>query len=274
MGIEAQRPTLDTDVDELAEMIEGQRIEGRAAVIAARRQHIRDMARCEDCGSTERECRANRGKDPTAPPWFGCCFRVLVGVPCRHREDPDALRVLLDEAEAGGRIRTVAEVDPPPVLGPHPVTTTWLLEQDTWWYPHRRPAVRVAEMDKPWRLNAARFLERCAATLEAADGMRDIWSDAPDEVWTSLTHRDPLDRLREQPLMRALRRGLPDGGRKLRLLEARAVHWNTCPMRLAHPAKTDRCLCLREGRRVVGATNDPATVRAAQRRFTESAERD
>lgn len=156
-------------------------------------------------------------------------------------------------------IRTVAEIDPPPVLGPRPVTTAWLLEQDEWWYPHRRPAVRIAEMDKPWRLNTARLLERHAVLLEAADSARSFWADARDNVWVSFAHRNPLDWLREQPLLRALRRGLPDGGRKLRLLEARAVHWSTCPMRLAHPTRTDRCLCLRDGRRVVGATNDPAT---------------
>lgn len=257
--------------DDFNETIEEQRIEGRATVIAARRQHIRDTARCRDCGATAKACRENNTGDQEGPGTLCCWSGRHV-----HDEDKRAITALLDEVEAGGHIRTVAEVDSPPVLGPRPITMTWLLEQDTWWYPHRRPAVRVAEMDKPWRFNTARFLERRAAALASAEE----WSallfvaafGAPDDI--DLTIGDPLKWLHEQPLLRALRRGLPDGGRKLRLLEARAVHWNTCPMRLAHPARTDHCLCLRSGGRVVGATNDPATttaiVRAAEPEFRNS----
>jgi hypothetical protein len=46
------------------------------------------------------------------------------------------------------------------------------------------------------------------------------------------------------------------------MLAARAVHWHTCPMRKAHPAPSAHCLCIREGGRIVGATNDQAEVAA------------
>jgi hypothetical protein len=182
---------------------------------------------------------------------------------------------------AAGEVRTVAEVYPPPVQGPRLPDYDWLLHQNTWWYPYRRPAVRIAEMDKPWRFNTARFIERRAAELHGIVGMR-YMGDAPDEVWHAWEQeqQDPVGWLRRTPLLRALRKGLPTGGAKLRALEARAVHWNTCPMRLAHPASGDRCVCIREdvdpcdctydhadcphlatggdrSGRVIGATNDP-----------------
>lgn len=167
------------------------------------------------------------------------------------------LAELVAEIETG-EVRTVAEVYPPPVQGPRLPGYDWLLHQDTWWYPYRRPAVRIAEMDKPWRFNTARFIERRAAELHGTVGMR-YMHNAPDEVWHAweAEHRDSGGWLRRTPLLRALRRGLPTGGAKLKALEARALHWSTCPMRLARPAPLDVCMCVREGGRVIGATNDP-----------------
>lgn len=233
--------------------------------IQARRQHIHDLARCESCGADRKTCDYLRrtNTDPTAPPWLGCCAQFSTMVPCRHRDSREMLDQLLREV-ADGYVRTVDEAYPPPVLGPHWVSMTWLLEQDEWWYPQLpRGPVRIAEMDKPWRWNVARFLERRAPRLERADAARGIWADAPDDVWVSLEQRTAQEFIEETPLYRALTRGLPPvDSRRGRLLAARAVHWHTCPMRLAHPAPSDHCLCIRQGDRVIGASNDPATVRA------------
>lgn len=79
-------------------------------LIKARRKAIEDAAPCQGCGSTLASCKANRGKDPTAPPWFGCCARgtSLMGR-CLHRPDPAALQVLLREIEDGA-VRSVEEM--------------------------------------------------------------------------------------------------------------------------------------------------------------------
>lgn len=157
--------------------------------------------------------------------------------------------------ERGERIRVTRT----PVQGPNLPDYGWLLDQKEWWYPHRRPAVRVASMDKPHRFNVAQFLERKAAGLHMSVGMR-YMHNAPDDVWASFESENPVTWLRKTPLMRALRKGLPGGGAKLRALQARAVHWSTCPMRLAHPGAWDRCVCVRDGTgRTVGTLNDPAT---------------
>lgn len=79
-------------------------------VITERRKAIEDAAPCEGCGSTLASCKANRGKDPTAPPWFGCCARGLaLSMPCYHRPDPSAFRALLKEIESG-EVRPVEDV--------------------------------------------------------------------------------------------------------------------------------------------------------------------
>lgn len=78
-------------------------------VIAERRKAIEQAAPCVGCGSTLASCKANRGKDPTAPPWFGCCARGLDMRPCDHRPDPAALTALLKEIE-GGEVRPVEDV--------------------------------------------------------------------------------------------------------------------------------------------------------------------
>jgi len=229
-----------------------------AEAIKARRQHIADAAPCRECGTPFAACQADAVRThPEHPDWpeARCCT-----LHCHHVQDTRALGALVDEIAAGA-VRTMAEAYPPPVLGPNRPSWTWLLEQDEWWYPLGRPAVRIASMDKPWRWNVARFIERKAARLEGADRWRGIWADAPDEVMADLERRTPAEFLREQPLYRALIRTLPDPRcARGRRLAARAVHWSTCPMRLAHPGKLDRCVCIREGGRIVGATNDPATV--------------
>lgn len=79
-------------------------------VITERRQAIEQDAPCDGCGSTLASCKASRGKDPTAPPWFGCCARgLLLDVPCYHIPSSAALADLLKEIETG-TVRTVEDV--------------------------------------------------------------------------------------------------------------------------------------------------------------------
>lgn len=78
-------------------------------LIRERRRHIRDMARCDNCGSTFISCLAARGKDPEAPPWFGCCASGPYMDPCHHTPDRQAFNTLLDEVETG-EIRSLDQV--------------------------------------------------------------------------------------------------------------------------------------------------------------------
>lgn len=214
-----------------------------ADIIRARRRHIEDNAKCDGCGSTLAACRSQRGQDPTAPPWLGCCARgVHLLQPCRHVADPSALRMLLDEAEAG-HVRTVEEAYPAPVQGPRRVTMSWLLHQGDVWQPKDRPLVRIADMDAEWRYNTAQWLERYAERL----ALSEQWSmamlaagplgpsgDAACDAFDSAIDAmgvDPLGWLRSTPLYRALVKGLPTKRKKLARLAERARHWSTCPAR-------------------------------------------
>lgn len=96
------------------------------------------------------------------------------------------------------------------------------------------------------------------------DMARDAFDRELDEM-----QEHPITWLRGTPLLRALLKGLPHRGRKLDDLIERASHWHTCPMRLPRekrprgPHDTDPlCVCVVEGGRTVGATNDPKTVTA------------
>ena len=70
-------------------------------LVKARRREIQENARCEGCGATLAACKAQRGKDPAAPPWFGCCARTLAMIPCNHVIDTRAALALLKEIERG-----------------------------------------------------------------------------------------------------------------------------------------------------------------------------
>lgn len=212
-----------------------------SATIEERREHIRLSAPCTSCGATLGECeRLKKDRaDQTAPEWLGCCAVGLDFRPCVHREDSRALSALLAEV-ADGEVRTVEEANPAPVQGPRLPGMDWLLWQNTWWYPKRRPAIRIAEMDKTHRYNTANFLERQAFTIVRGQSWSmacgpqpsgDMASDAFEAELDGMD-RDPAGWLRDTPLLRALRRGLPTGGLKLKRLAERARHWHTCPMRL------------------------------------------
>src|ERR1041384_1638007 len=147
----------------------------RSKVIAARRQHIEDTAKCVDCGTDQKTCRT-LGAGQSGPDAL-CCWS---GRGHEHKRDQKALDALLDEVASGGPVRIVAKVDPPPVLGPLLPSYRWLLHQDEWWYPHRRPALRIADMEKPHRYNTARYIERRAAQLADIE-FRDMaaWAASP-----------------------------------------------------------------------------------------------
>lgn len=237
--------------------------------VRERRQHITDLARCVDCGANAATCRTFR-KDGPGPEGL-CCWSGRH----EHRPDQRLLDELLREVTAG-KVRTVDEVNPAPVQGPKLPSYGWLLWQNEWWYPYRRPAIRIAEMEKTHRYNTANFLERKAGRLVRAQEMSMILSpfqpggdmacDAFDRELDVMRER-PVEWLRGTPLLVALRKGLPHRGRKLDDLAERASHWHTCPLRLPRekrprgPHDTDPlCTCVSDGSRVIGATNDPNPV--------------
>jgi hypothetical protein len=187
-------------------------------IIAARRQAIQDDAHCEGCGSTLAACKANQGKDPTAPPWFGCCARgVGLDIPCNHVPDAGALFALLAEIESG-TVRTVEEATPKPAKGG--ITWDWYLDQGEQWKPNGKPMVAIADMDPEWRFNASRWLERNAEKI-ASD------LDRASEARLG----DPHGWIRTTALYRALVADLPDCSIALDVIADRARHWSTCPAR-------------------------------------------
>jgi hypothetical protein len=192
-------------------------------LVAARREYIRNNAPCVGCGATRAACEAHRGKDPTAPPWFGCCARGTDMAPCHHPEDLAALSELLDEIEAG-HVRTVEEATPKP--RDRGMSWSWYFDQGEQWKPNGKPMVAVVDMDPEWRLNASRFLERNAAGYAAKCSLDAVAAD-------------PVTWIRTTALYRALVAGLPTSPDETDKLAARARHWSTCPAR----SGSDECRC-------------------------------
>jgi hypothetical protein len=219
-------------------------------IIAARRKHIRDSAPCEGCGTTLADCEAQRGKDPTAPPWFGCCARgVGLDIPCNHVPDAGALFALLAEIESG-TVRTVEEATPKPTKGG--IAWDWYLDQGEQWKPNGKPMVQVADMDPEWRFNASRWLERNAVKI------------APKCTLNRGAERqaaDPVEWIRTTALYRALVADLPNCSVALEAIAERARHWSTCPARTgggdcrceAIAAQCQRC---RDGHRCLICNGD------------------
>ena len=216
-----------------------------AQTIEERRQHIADLARCRDCGTDAATCRDDATGDASGPGSL-CCWSGSHG----HIEDPRMLDQLMKEIMAG-EVRTVAEAYPPPTLGPRMVDFHWLIWQNTWWYPYRRPALRVAEMDRAHRYSTANWLGRRAWGIVSGQEMRMVLSFQPSGDMACDAFERELDEMREDPvgyldstpLMVALRKGLPTGGRKLAALAERARHWSTCPMRLKREQRNARDIC-------------------------------
>jgi hypothetical protein len=219
-------------------------------IIAARRQAIQDSAPCDGCGSTLAACKANQGKDPTAPPWFGCCARgVGLDIPCNHVPDAGALLALLVEIESG-TVRTVEEATPKPAKGG--IAWDRYLDQGVQWKPNGRPMAAVTDMDPEWRFNASRWLERNAAKI------------APKCTLDRGAERqaaDPVEWIRTTALYRALVADLPNCSVALDAIAERARHWSTCPARTgggdcrceAIAAQCQRC---RDGHRCLICNGD------------------
>jgi hypothetical protein len=236
--------------------------------IAARRQQIQDNAKCDGCGATLADCEAERGKDPTAPEWFGCCaidFR-----PCNHRVDAGALLALLREVESG-TVRTVEEATPK--SAPARTGMSWFeyLIQDKQWQPNGKPMVAIADMDPEWRYNAARFLERRAAVIGQRYSLaQTMWfaaitssplgpsENSADSIQSDMEReeaeiaRDPVAWIRTTKLHRALVAGLPTKKRKVERLAERARHWSTCPARTG----SGDCRCEELQQAEAGRTSD------------------
>jgi hypothetical protein len=197
-----------------------------AEVVAERHERIRRDAPCEGCGTTLADCMSERGKDPTAPPWFGCCACGTAMAPCAHRSDRAQLSELLGEIERGS-VRTVAEIDaeaearrarlPRREPGkPHGMAERF--RQGEWWRTKEGEWVRIADMEASHRANTARFLIRRAAGYAEAMGFSELvgMQGAPDEVvdeWIRDDSRrmdDPEKWMRSTPLYRALTGGIEE----------------------------------------------------------------
>lgn len=138
------------------------------------------------------------------------------------------------------------------------------LSQDEVWLPNGKPAVRISDMDKEWRYNAARWLERRVAWFEMAyslgeavylaqpqytevighvDGedilgqsfsALDLMSDHVQDMFDRDAQQratDPVAWLRETPLYRGLVADLPKSTAQLDAIAARAKHYAGCPQR-------------------------------------------
>lgn len=205
-----------------------------AEIVKARRKDIAEQAECEGCGATLAACKANRGKDPTAPPWFGCCAIGTAMAPCSHRPNVRLMDALLTEIESGA-VRPVAEIvaereakeqqrqalraAATPPGESRPLGYADRINQGEWWMTKHSGWIRIADMDRQHRVNTVRFLEQRAATVAQrySLSLRMQLGDAPDEVVDSAIQEDqdraeaPLAWLRTTPLYRALSEGLdPD----------------------------------------------------------------
>jgi hypothetical protein len=205
------------------------------AVVSARRELIKQDAPCEGCGATLASCEANRGKDPTAPVWFGCCARgAALDVPCRHVPDPGDLAALLREIEAG-EVRTAEEVtaerrtretERATLRAAHitpdgrMLTLAAKFRQGEWWRTKDGQWLRITEMEERHRRNTAAMLLRMAgryAEVVAWSEFGDLsgpFGDAPDDVVDDVLReqsargRDPQAWITGTPLYRALTDGL------------------------------------------------------------------
>lgn len=208
-------------------------VEELAAVIKARRKDINEQAPCDYCGTSLIACKAERGKDPTAPPWLGCCAVGTELGPCRHQRDSHALDQLLKEIERG-EVRPVEEIqaerdaieaerrarrstrEADRVAG-RPTSYRASFDQGVWWKTRDSGWIRIADMQASHRANTARFLERRAGSIVFNLSMSELamMSDAPDDVVDSWIHedddkvKDPVGWLRGTVIYRALVDGLP-----------------------------------------------------------------
>jgi len=134
------------------------------------------------------------------------------------------------------------------------------LNQRQWWLPNGRSAVPIKSMDKAWRFNASRWLERHSERFMslyraayAVAWFRMAWEDMPDGAFCALSAENarqgralalsPTDWMLQTPLHQELVRGLPTKRRKVEKLARRAHHWSFCPLRQSGHAEGATCSC-------------------------------
>jgi hypothetical protein len=134
-------------------------------VVIGRRRLIRELAPCEGCGASLADCKAQRGKDPTAPDWFGCCARGTGMAPCAHPVDPRMQAMLLDEIEAG-HVRPAEEIRAAiEARRGKPMSIPARFDQAEWWRRKTGEWVKVAGMSPGHRYNTAAMLMREADVI-------------------------------------------------------------------------------------------------------------
>lgn len=220
--------------------------------VTARRNLLVASARCHGCRSTRGDCDAQAVEVMAAEGvGLACCPE------CSHPVSVAAMDALLTEL-ASGTVRTVEEVDPPPVLGPQRAGLHWLLWQRVWWQPQYGPMLKIHAMTDTHRLHTARMLDRKAAPIAFSEHTRMAWleggplgpqgdmsRDAFDRELTDMIER-PHEWLADTPLLVSLTASLPDKDGKKRQRKAwsalleRAEHWSACP---ANRNLDDPCLC-------------------------------
>lgn len=154
------------------------------------------------------------------------------------------------------------------------LATYYYLSQGERWLPNGRPSVAIADMDQEWRFNAARWLERRAAsfalrysfgeiehlarpTMVEVLGIDENGADILGETSSALDRmpeaveyamdnefqdrmNEPATWIRTTALHKALVKGLPKRGSGLDNLADRAKHYAGCPQR---EETDDACQC-------------------------------
>lgn len=202
-----------------------------ADVIKARRDHLLATARCRHCRMTRAECDAQASNDPLV-----CCPDHVHEISAK---DMDALLVEV----ASGSVRTVKEVDPPPIQGPQKASMGWLLDQGEWWQPKHGPMIKIHGMTDTHRLHTVRMLLRQATPIAFYEHQRlsvwlshplgpsgDMARDAFERELDSIL-ANPIGWLSATPLLRSLSAALPRTSKTKAWakLEQRAEHWSECP---------------------------------------------
>jgi hypothetical protein len=216
-------------------------------LVTTRRDHLLASAACRSCRMSRAECAVATQQALLDGAPLACCYD------CNHPVSVRAMDALLAEV-AAGKVRSVEEVDPPPIQGPAPVTFHWLLHQGEYWQPKRGPMILISSMTDTHRLHTIRMLQRQAHAIAwnehtiqsgwlghplgpSGDMAVDAFEQELDDMLT-----DPLIWLNDTTLIRALGTTLPKPARRKRWsdLENRAEHWSDCP---ANRNLSDPCRC-------------------------------
>lgn len=128
---------------------------------------------------------------------------------------------------------------------------TAFLEQGKQWRTKTGELLDIAAMESEHRINCLLMLLRNASSIADRYGWGWAWfamaTDAPDEVVDAAMAeddermRDPIGWLLSTPLVQAMLAGLPADPLQFAVLERRARHWATCPVRTGDAGKGCTC---------------------------------